>query len=415
MVHRRDAYPEKIANGFKYVPIIVLIGARQVGKTSIMKDFGENMTAGKTCIFLNGQDPEISALFQKLTILESYLKAHINPGLEGFLLLDEFQFIPGISTMLKVLTDKHQNLKVLCSGSSSLDILSRVEESLAGRVRTIEVLSLSFAEYLLFNDRELSALYRSLDAATPTSALTAPIETLFNEYLVYGGLPRLALTRSHEEKIEILNDIYQTYLLQDIRTYISRDNIVGLNKLLRIAASQTGNLVNVNALSRDCGLSYKTCEEYLNILEQMGIIKMLEPYFVNRQKVIGKMKKLYFLDLGLRNMIEKNFTSIDYRPDNGALFENLVMLELWRVKGTGGELQFFRTSDGAEVDFVVNRLGKKAAIECKFKFLTKPISLAAFNHFCDSESIQERYIVNRSLNAEHPNAKFLQGFFAGKI
>jgi uncharacterized protein len=142
----RKFYLDKISSGFTVVPIVLLIGARQVGKTSLMRMFKYEGSS----LFLNGQDPEISGLFQKLSQIEDYLKAYLNPDLAGLLLIDEFQFIPGISTMLKLLTDKNEGMKILCSGSSSLDIHQTVEESLAGRLRVIEVLSLSFEEYLKF-------------------------------------------------------------------------------------------------------------------------------------------------------------------------------------------------------------------------------------------------------------------------
>ncbi len=143
MIHR-TTYLDKIENGFKQIPIIILIGARQVGKTSLMKDF----ITGKKSVFLIGQDAETAELFQKTSVIEQYLRVYLNQELDGFLMIDEFQYINGISTVIKLLTDKHPQLKVLCSGSSSLDILQKVEESLAGRVRIIEVLSLSFPEYL---------------------------------------------------------------------------------------------------------------------------------------------------------------------------------------------------------------------------------------------------------------------------
>ncbi|GHV88946.1 ATPase [Spirochaetia bacterium] len=390
---------------------MVLLGARQVGKISIMEGFSQD----KPVLTLYGQDPETAQLFEKLSQLEKYLQVYLDPQLKGYLLVDEFQYIPGVSTMMKLLTDKHRDLKILCSGSSALDILQQVEESLAGRVRTLEVLSLSFSEYLFFNDPKLAALYETLDMDTGSSPLTAPIEALFSEYLVYGGLPRAALTMNREEKVQILDDIYQTYLLKDIRNYISQGDIVGFNKMLRLISAQIGNLLNVNEVSLASGLPRKTCEEYLYILEQMGIIKLLEPYFVNKRKAIGKMKKIYFCDLGLRNMLEKNFNDIEYRPDRGALFENYVMLELWRNRGPAGELQFYRTSDGAEVDFVLNRLSNKTAVECKFSAFAKPVSLAAFNHFCDDEAIANRFILNRTLNTVYRDAKFLPGFLADRI
>jgi predicted AAA+ superfamily ATPase len=335
--------------------------------------------------------------------------------LDGFLLLDEFQYINGISVMLKLLTDKYPKLKILCSSSSSLDILQKTEESLAGRVRMIEVFSLSFEEYLSFNNEKLLKLYEKFDENTESSALTLPIEQLFEEYLIYGGFPRAALAKNREEKSEILNDIYQTYLLKDVRNYINNEQTVGFNKIVRLLASQVGNMVNINELSRESGISYKQCEEFLYLLEQMYIIKLIEPYFVNKRKVISKMKKVYFCDLGLRNMIERNFNAIDFRVDNGAIAENFVMLELWRNKTAGGELQFYRTTDGTEVDFVFTQTTHKTAVECKLKRMNNPVNLQGFNNFCNYENITNRYIVNRNLNVTHNGTKFLQMFLASKI
>jgi len=411
MIIPRMRYAGRISRAFDSVPIVLLVGARQTGKTTLMRDF----SGAKKALFLNGQDPETAGLFEKLSLIEPYLRAYLDQELRGLLLLDEFQFIPGVSTMLKLLSDKHPGLQMLCSGSSSLDIYQKVEESLAGRVRTIEVLSLSFAEYVLFADPRLAELYNGLDMEAGSSALTAPIEDLLSEYLVYGGLPRAALAQRPEDRIDILNDIYQTYLLRDVRSFIALKNTIGFNRMLIFLALQIGSLVNVNALSRECELPYKMCEEYLYLLEQMGIIRMLEPYAANRRKAIVKMKKVYFCDLGLRNLIAKNFTAIDRRTDAGALFENYAMLELWRNKGTGGDLRFYRTSDGAEVDFVLERLSGKAAVECKFRHFEKPINLAAFTHFCEGESIPVRYILNRSLSASNRGIRFLPGFLADRI
>ncbi len=407
----RDKYLKKIAAGFKTVQIVVLIGARQVGKTSIMK----SCEWDKNHLFLNGQDPEIATLFQRLSDIEQYLRVYLNDKLEGYLLVDEFQYIDGISTMMKLLTDKHDQLKILCSGSSSLDILQHLEESLAGRVRTIEVLSLSFEEYLLFQDRNLHKLYLTFDAETETSALTETVEKALSTYLLYGGLPRAALTDHPDEKIEILDDIYKTYLLRDVRNFVANQDFVGFNKLLRLLASQIGSLVNVNEISRQTGLSYKKCEEYLYLLEQMYIIKLIEPYFTSKRKVIGKMKKIYFCDLGLRNILDGNFNELTFRGDNVAIFENFVMLELWRSKKPGGSLQFYRTSDGTEVDFVLNQLKDILAIECKYKNLEKPVSIASLNNFCQAESIGKKFIVNRNLNVTHNNTKLIQGFLADRI
>jgi uncharacterized protein len=408
---QRKFYLNKIHQGFEVLPIVILIGARQVGKTSLMNMF----THTKNEIFLNGQDPEVASLFEKLTTLETYLRIYLSEDLDGFILIDEFQYIPGISTMLKLLTDKHERIKVLCSGSSSLDIMQEVEESLAGRVRWIEVYSLSFAEYLQFNDDQLHRLYHHLGKETEDTGLTAPLHSYFDEYLVYGGLPRGATNRDPKQKLAILDDIYKTYLQKDVRSYIKNEHAVGFNKLLRLLALQTGNLLNMNGLSRESGLSYRHCEEYVYLLQQMYIIKLIEPYSTNKRSALTKMKKIYFSDIGIRNIINTDFGNIHFRPDNGALFENFVLLELLRHMNPGGDIRFYRTTDGVEVDFVVNNVYEKLAIECKFSTFHKPSHSRSLNAFSGMEGIEKRFIINKSLNASDRGVQFLQGYMAGKI
>lgn len=409
---KREKYEKKITEAFKFLPIVVLIGARQVGKTSIMQMYP---TEGyRNTLFLDGQDAEVAERFQKLSTIEQYLSIYLNPDFDGLLLIDEFQFIEGVSTMLKLLTDKHDKLKVLCSGSSSLDILKSVEESLAGRVRIIEVLALSFSEYLLFRDEKLFQLQQSLaDAAD--EALVSDLQATYQEYLVYGGLPRTALTMNPDEKVELLNDICQTYLLNDVRRYVANEHFVGFNKLLRLLATQIGNLVNINELSRESGLPYSDCENYVNLLQKMYVIKLIEPFFTNRRKVIGKMKKVYFCDLGLRNIIYGNFNEMPFRTDNGAIFENEILLELWRNRKAGETISFYRTQNGTEVDFVTESAQRKMAVECKYRHFEKPVSIAALNGFCEEEGISLRYVANINASFEYTKVKFIPGIVCDRI
>lgn len=408
---KRHSYLDQVKNGFNVVPIVILIGARQVGKTSLMKMYEYDGSK----LFLNGQDPEVAGLFEQLSQLETYLKIYLNEALDGLLLIDEFQFIPRVSTMLKLLTDKHENLKVMCSGSSSIDILQHVEESLAGRARMVEVFSLSFAEYLLFNDEKLYQIHSSMNIDEPASALSNTIAALMDEYLIYGGLPRAANAKDPRQKLAILDDIYKTYLLRDVRTYIKNEHTVGFNKLLRLLALQTGNLLNINELSRETGLSYRNCVDYVELLQQMYIIKLVEPYHTNKRSTITKMKKVYFCDTGLRNIINSDFAEIGFRPDNGAIFENYIFLEMLRNLNPGGEIRFYRTRDGAEVDFVVNQVFERWAVECKYKTLDKPSHSKALTVFSEMEQIENRIIVNKTLNTFDQGVKFVQGYLAGTI
>ncbi len=394
MIVIRQKYLDKIIKAFKYVPIVVLIGSRQVGKTHLMKSIN---LKGDT-IFLNGQDSEIANYFAKYSIIEGYLKPRLNNHLKGNLIIDEFQYIPEISVMLKLLTDNNPDLKILCSGSSSLDIIQKVNESLAGRVRIINVYSLSFEEYLLFTDKKLHKIFQNYREDTEYEIIEQSILQKLNEYLIYGGFPRQALVNDYDTKTELIDDIYKTYLIKDVRSYIRNEDTVGFNKLLRLLASQIGNLINVNELSKISGLSYKKCDEYIYLLEQMYIIKLVEPYSTNKRKVISKMKKVYFTDLGLRNRIYNNFNEIEFRNDNGAIFENYVFLEISRIISNSASINFYRTNDGAEIDFIIQTMKNIYAAEVKYSTFKNAKAYKNLRKLAKNEDINKIFLINNNLN-----------------
>lgn len=409
----RQKYIDAIVKAFDLVPIVVLIGARQVGKTSIMKSLPTD--SYKNSLMLNGQDPNVAELFQQFNAIEQYLQLHLNPEMEGLLMVDEFQYIDKVSTTLKLLSDKYENLRILCSGSSSLDILQNVEESLAGRVRIIEVLSLSFSEYLLFKDSTLFQLQQQ--STTSNEALMKPILDAYQEYLIFGGLPRQALVNDYDEKIELVNDIYQTYLLNDVRKYVKNEHFVAFNRLLRLLATQIGNLVNINELSRESGLTYVVCEKYIHLLEKMYIIRLIEPYASNKRKMISQMNKVYFYDLGLRNIIYNNFNEITFRTDNGAIFENEIMLELWRSKKAGETLNFYRTLNGTEVDFVLTGPRRSYLVECKYHKYDKPVKIKALRDLSAELNIaaENCFVANINRCSFENDIQMLPGFWTDRI
>jgi len=411
MYYLRKSYIDKICKAVQSVPIVILTGSRQVGKTTLMK----NLPLKKQLLYLDGQDPEVAVLFQQKAIIEKYLEIHLNEKLDGYLLIDEFQYINNISTLLKLLVDHNADLKIICSGSSSIDILQKVEESLAGRVRTIEVLPLGFEEYLMFTDNALWQLFQKYDKSTNNLLIDKKCNLLFNDYLIYGGMPRVALEKDNENKVDLLDDIYKTYLLKDVRQFVRNEDFVGFNKLLRLLAAQAGGIVNVNKLSVETALSYKKTEAYLSILEQMYIIRMLDPFHTNSRKVVTKMKKVYFLDLGLRNCIINDYNIIDYRIDNGALFENYVFLEILRKIKKSDKIFFYRTLDGSEVDFILDTMKGKISVEVKFKNIIIPIYLRNLIAFNTIEKTIGSYVVNTNLNAESEGVSYIQGILISKI
>ena len=411
MFHKREFYFNKIISAFEVVPIVILIGARQVGKTTLMR----NISLKEKSIFLNGQDTETAEKFKNLSTLESYLKIKLNATLKGFLLIDEFQYIPGISTMLKLLTDKYEEVKIFCSGSSSLNIIQKVEESLAGRVRMIDVFSLSFEEYLQFSNNELYEIYAKYTADTPSEIIENSVLDKLNEYLVYGGLPRIALTSNEETKTELLDDIYRTYLMSDVKSFIRNEDSVGFNRLLRMLSAQIGNMVNINELSRISRLSYKKCEEYIYLLEQMYIIFLIEPYFTNKRKVISKMKKVYFLDLGLRNRIYNSFNPVEFRTDNGSIFENYIFLEIKRNLSKSSEISYFRTNDGTEIDFIIETPKNKYAVEAKYKTFKNPVIFRGLLNFAEQENFDKMILVNNNLNQKYKSIQYIPGCLISKV
>jgi len=411
MIIIRKKYLDKIYRSVKQAPIVILIGTRQVGKTTLLKSLEFN----EKSVFFNGQDAEVAELFQKNSVIENYLMLNLNEEKKGYMYIDEFQYINNISTALKVLTDNNPDLKIICTGSSSLDILQKVEESLAGRVRIIEVFSLSFEEYLQFNDTGLYELYLKYDSQTQDIMVDKKIHFFFNDYLIYGGLPRVALEKNNTAKTELLDDIYKTYLVRDVRQFVKNEDFIGFNKLLKILSSQIGNMININELSKTCSLNYKKTEEYLSLLEQMYIIKLINPYNTNKRKVITKMKKLYFSDLGLRNMLYQDFKQIETRTDNGALFENFVYLEVKKNLNKAFAIYYYRTIDGSEIDFIIDNLREKFSLEVKYKKFEKPVFYKNLDNFNKLEQITKTYLINKNFNHISENIQYIQGYLSGKL
>jgi len=410
MIIPRTDYLDKINNALNFVPIVILTGARQVGKTTLMRSFS---VEGKS-FFLNGQNPEIIELFIKYSVIKAYLKVELDENLDGTLFIDEFQFIPDISTMLKLLTDENPGLKIICSGSSSLDIMGKVSESLAGRVRIIPVFSLSFKEYLLFQDQGLFEKFKQYSLTDPEEIIDKRIISLLYNYLIFGGLPRAALTQKSTDQIELLTDIYQTYLIKDIRNYIRNEDVVGFNKLLKLLSIQSGNLININSLSKESSLPYKKAEDFLNILEQMYIIRLVPPFVSNKRKEITRMKKIYFTDLGLRNVIINDFREINFRLDKGALFENFVYLEIAKEICKPENIYFYRSKDGLEIDFLVDNYKERIPFEVKFHHFTKTRGIPALKRFYQIEPFNVAYLVNPNFSGIDDNIHFIPGYFLSK-
>ncbi len=325
--------------------IIALLGARQVGKTTLMRHIFRDLSGRK--VFLDFEDPEVLSLF------DEDIRAFAGLYVEGkdYVFLDEFQYSRQGGKHLKFLYDRYPP-KFVVSGSSSLDVALKAAGALVGRVILLELFPLSFEEFLSFRDPKLLPLVREhiRDLVPISTPLHRRLLGHLEEFTLWGGYPRVVTSGSPEEKAEVLRNLLTTYLMKDIRGFFRLATEYPLQKLMRALALQIGNLIQYTELSQLSGLPYSELKRHLAILEETYILRFCRPFFTNRRLELVKNPKVYFLDLGFRNHLVRDFRRWDARPDVGPLMENFVASELTKK---GYELRFWRTKSGAEVDFVL--------------------------------------------------------------
>jgi len=362
----------KIKKYLKKDEILLIIGARQVGKTTLLHQVEEILNKeNETVYFLDLEDPDYLTLLNKspknlFKIFPFDLKR------KSFLLIDEIQYLDNPSNFLKYFYDQYkEKIKLIASGSSAFYLDKKFKDSLAGRKRIFYLFTLSFREFLRFkNEEELS----KKDFSNLTLSEKEKIEFYYQEYLTFGGYPRVVLF-PFEEKEEILKDIVYSYIKKDIyEANIRSDEI--FYKLFKILASQVGNLVNSSELAATLGISKTAVDNYLYVMQKSFHIRLISPFHKNLRKELTKMPKVYFLDLGLRNFLVKNFKSFSEREDKGQLLENALFRQLIE-KYDFEEIKFWRTVNKQEIDFIVD---EKEAFEVK----AKPIKKRGYKLFLET-------------------------------
>ncbi len=320
---------------------IIIVGARQVGKTTLIKKILEN----KDYLFLDADDPTVRNLLsspnteQLRTLIAS----------NKILFLDEAQRIEGIGLTLKIITDQFKEVQLFVSGSSSFDLGNKLNEPLTGRKWEYELFPISWEEY-----------------ENKTEFLIA--EQQLENRLLYGLYPEV-LNNTGKEK-EILKDLVNSYLYRDILSFSDIRKPEVLEKLLQALALQMGSEVNYNELAQIVGINKITIQKYINILEKGYIVFRLNSYSKNVRNEIKRNRKIYFYDNGIRNMIIGNFNNLNLRQDKGALWENFLVSERKKqnlYKNTFAKMYFWRTRQQQEVDFVEEKEGIVTGYEFKWK------------------------------------------------
>lgn len=340
-------------NGSK---IAILIGARQVGKSSFLKNYLKN---NENTVYFDLEKPEEAMLFNDYRNFLPLIEKNKT------LLVDEFYIHPESTKVFKILYDHNPKTKIIASGSSSLAIRKSLKESLAGRKRIFDIYPLSFKEFLRFKYQEEEKYLKNLDILNPDKISTRNFNTYINENLLFGFLPKVTLINEYLEKRLELQDIYQSYIIRDIKSFIKEAETVAFNKLVMLLSSSISSLTNYNELSNTIGVSRYKIEEYTYVLEQTYILKRVSPFEANIRRELTKMHKIYFMDIGLRNQIINNFSNVDIRSDIGHLFENLTYIELIKTKPAFAEIFFWRSTLKSEIDFILKNNDEIILVECK--------------------------------------------------
>ncbi len=373
-LRKRAVFAELLSQG-KDRKISFLIGPRQVGKTTLLKQLYEELCIiqGNRGVFL---DLDIFTNFEKVSSFENLGNLLAAEGYEKggkgafYLFLDEFQRYSDLSIIMKNAYDNLSNLKIYASGSSSLKIKDSIQESLAGRKRINVIYPLGFGEFLQFRGEAalLGKLARSGGISGRNVHKTMPeLGRMLEEFMVFGGYPEVAIQREKAKKEQVLESIFDLYLRKDLMEYLNVKKIAEVKKLIELLAVNNGQKIRYDELAKVCSLSVSEVKAYIEILIETYMVMEVRPFFTNKNKEIVKIPKIYFADNGVRNYFVHNFNPTRIRQDAGFLFEGHLLSELLKSGAQKDSLRFWQDKNGREVDFVLESAGKNVPIEAKFK------------------------------------------------
>lgn len=337
-----------IADRFFSGKAVIIVGLRQVGKTTLANELIAEERFAQEVVRFNCDNPTDRRKLndQDFEALDNIV------GDKKIIFIDEAQKVETIGQTLKLLVDGYGKKKqVIATGSSSINLLDKTSEPLTGRKIVFKLYPLSLLE-----------IYQQYDELK--------IEKDWESLLIYGSYPAVINARGNVEKEEVLRELSASSLYKDILEFQEVKNSDILVSLLKALALQVGSEVSYTELANLLGIDKKTVDRYVDLLEKNYIIFRLPPYKTNKRKVIKELKKIYFYDLGIRNAVINNFNILENRNDIGALWENFAIVERIKhleYKKTFSNYYFLRTYDGAEIDLLEERNGIVNGYEFKLK------------------------------------------------
>jgi len=371
MLYKREILSDILAQCRKK-EIIILTGARQTGKTTLLKQIELEIRKKRPTFFLNLENLEfVKLLNESPENLFKIFPLNKNSFKRQCVFVDEVQYLKNPTNFLKYIYDEYANhIQLIVSGSSAFYLDKKFKDSLAGRKKIFYIYPLSLRDFLIFKERLdiLQYLPKSFSLNNFSFldkfplAFKKDLEVLLEELMIYGGYPRVALTHDSQEKKALLEEIATAYIKKDIlEADIKRGE--KYYDLLKILSAQIGGQINTNELANTLNLSRPTISHYLYIMQKSFHFALIRPFSRNRRKEIAKMPKGYFYDTGLRNYFINNFNSMAARQDPGQVLENFVFKQ-FIDKLNLDDIKYWRTATGDEVDFVIE---EKIAFEVKYR------------------------------------------------
>jgi predicted AAA+ superfamily ATPase len=353
----------------------VLVGPRRAGKTTLGKYLCQQL--------LNqGRFQELLYLNCDLESVRTWLKSplFIGEAMKQFnltspiIFIDEVQRLPSPGLLLKTIADLNLSIKMIASGSSQLELKSKVQEHLTGRQLSSIVLPLSYGEW-------------------EASANLEP-------WLVYGSYPQIVDSQLKER---LLGQLYQDYITKDIIETLKLGQPDIFQRLLGLIAHSSGQLVNYNQLAADCQVSVSMIQHYISIAQQTYVLASLLPFVGNRRSELTRNPIFYFIDNGFRNYALRNFGDPTYRSDLGLLVESAVFQELYKFitqNFLDYAIHYWRTKSGAEVDFIVRKNDESfLPIEVKYRNLTAPKISRGYHSFLQAYQPKRAVVITKNLIA----------------
>ena len=364
--------------------IIAIRGPRQSGKTTLLILLREWLEKEKGIdekhiVYITFEDRgQLDAFSQNP---KDFIARYLSDTKRHYFLIDEAQYCSELGQKLKLVYDLFENVKLIITGSSSLELKNQTGRFLVGRLLEFELMPLNFYEYLTYADESLARIYKQwndkiigmiakgndFEVKKSKEIFVDELLKHLNAYMLFGGYPAVVTAKREEEKKMLLKNLINNYIDRDIVSFLHITDTIKFRKFVTSIAALNGSMVKLNELANQIGSYFKEITMLMDVLEQTYIIRRISPYYKNLVTELKKAQKIYFVDTGLRNSLIDSFSDIWSRPDAGTLAENFVMNELYTV----AKLNFWRTTAKTEVDFVANTK-RLLPIEVKFAHFIKP-------------------------------------------